>query len=153
MAYLKECIGSPEFKVLPTEQDKWVSLHPSTGIVCCCDDKGLRQQCKNIGKIDFVYFGEIGNDKAKVFQAHFSHLLKALGVPLLSEVTSLIYLTSGVCGLLISVEIFGNSALTVLLACFTRRPNNWLFFFSFLSFYLVLGGGLESVFLTYDCYP
>ncbi|TYK17415.1 DUF3883 domain-containing protein [Cucumis melo var. makuwa] len=88
MAYLKECIGSPEFKVLPTEQDKWVSLHPSTGIVCCCDDKGLRQQCKNIGKIDFVYFGEIGNDKAKVFQAHFSHLLKALGVPLLSEIVT-----------------------------------------------------------------
>ncbi|KAE8650296.1 protein NO VEIN [Cucumis sativus] len=88
MAYLKECIGSPEFKVLPTEQDKWVSLHPSTGIVCCCDDMGLRQQCKNMGKIDFVYFGEIGNDKGKVFQAHFSHLLKALGVPLLSEIVT-----------------------------------------------------------------
>lgn len=88
MAYLKECIGSSEFKVLPTEQDKWVSLHPSTGIVCCCDDKELRQQCKNMGKIDFIYFGEIGNDKTEVFQAHFSHLLKALGVPLLSEIVT-----------------------------------------------------------------
>ena len=82
MAYLKECIGSSEFTVLPTEQDKWVSLHPSTSIVCCCDDKRLRQQCKNMGKIDFVYFGEIDNVRTEAF----SQLLKALGVPLLSEV-------------------------------------------------------------------
>lgn len=89
MAYLKECIGSSEFMVLPTEQDKWVSLHPSTGIVCFCDDKRLRQQCKNMGKINFVYFEEISNDKTEVLQTKLSHLLKALGVPLLSEVRPL----------------------------------------------------------------
>ncbi|KAG7028754.1 hypothetical protein SDJN02_09935, partial [Cucurbita argyrosperma subsp. argyrosperma] len=84
MAYLKECIGSSEFTVLPTEQDKWVSLHPSTSIVCCCDDKILRQQCKNMGKIDFVYFGEIDSVRTEAF----SQLLKALGVPLLSEIVT-----------------------------------------------------------------
>ncbi|XP_022980319.1 uncharacterized protein LOC111479725 [Cucurbita maxima] len=74
--------------VLPTEQDKWVSLHPSTGIVCWCDDKELKQQCKNMGKIYFVDFSEIDSDKTEVFRAQFSHLLKALGVPLLSEIVT-----------------------------------------------------------------
>ncbi|XP_022924460.1 uncharacterized protein LOC111431955 isoform X2 [Cucurbita moschata] len=87
-AYLKECIGNSEFMILPTEQDKWVSLHPSTGIVCWCDDKELKQQCKNMGKIYFVDFGEIDSDKTEVFRAQFSHLLKALGVPLLSEIVT-----------------------------------------------------------------
>lgn len=86
MAYLKECIGSSEFTVLPTEQDKWVSLRPSTGIVCFCDDKRLRQQCKKVDKIHFVYFGDISNSKTEVFQTELSNLLKVLGVPLLSEV-------------------------------------------------------------------
>lgn len=144
MAYLKECIGSSEFKVLPTEQDKWVSLHPSTGIVCCCDDKELRQQCKNMGKIDFIYFGEIGNDKTEVFQAHFSHLLKALGVPLLSEV-NLSYLFCLWCMFLVSsVEIFGIRVLQYYWHASHVVQSNWLFVFLFFLFIWGWGVGLSE---------
>lgn len=128
MSYLKECIGSSEFMVLPTEQDKWVSLHPTTGIVCCCDDKILRQQCKKMGKIEVVYFGEIDNDKTEVFKEKLFHLLKALGVPLLSEVHFSYLFLLWCMWLVCPVEIFGTRTCTEILQVSMVDQHNFTFF-------------------------
>ncbi|GAU32167.1 hypothetical protein TSUD_68380 [Trifolium subterraneum] len=57
--YLKDCLSKLEFPVLPTVKDKWVSLHPSFGLVCWCDDKKLKEEFKHSNNLDFLYFGEV----------------------------------------------------------------------------------------------
>jgi len=75
--------------VLPTEQDKWVSLHPSFGLVCWCDDRKLRKQFKHFDNIDFLCFGELGEDEKQILQTtKVSILMQTLGIPALSEVRS-----------------------------------------------------------------
>jgi hypothetical protein len=87
--YLKECLMKLEFMVLPTEQDKWVSLHPSFGLVCWCDDRKLRKQFKHFDNIDFLCFGELGEDEKQILQTtKVSILMQTLGIPALSEVRS-----------------------------------------------------------------
>ncbi|KAL2463369.1 Histidine kinase [Forsythia ovata] len=44
--YLQESLLKKEYAVLPTRQDKWVSLHPSFGLVCWCDDDDLGREFK-----------------------------------------------------------------------------------------------------------
>lgn len=85
--YLKECLSTLEFPVLPTIQDKWVSLHPSFGLVCWCDDKNLKQEFKHSDNLDFLYFGElIDEEEQEKVQQKLSMLMKTLGISSLSKV-------------------------------------------------------------------
>ncbi|XP_058085497.1 protein NO VEIN isoform X2 [Magnolia sinica] len=88
IASLKECLVKLESTVLPTEQDRWVSLHPSFGLVCWCDDEELRKQFKHSKNIDFLCFGELRSEENKMLSGKLAVLMQALGVPALSEVVS-----------------------------------------------------------------
>lgn len=94
VTYLKECLSKLEFPVLPTVQDKWVSLHPSFGIVCWCDDEKLKKEFRHSDNLDFLYFGELINDDKEMVQEKISILMKNLGIPAISEVCSLFLLCS-----------------------------------------------------------
>ncbi|KAM1596297.1 hypothetical protein ACFX1Z_031314 [Malus domestica] len=83
--YLKGSLTKIECTVLPTVQDKWVSLHPSFGFVCWCDDLMLRQQFMHLDGVHFLYFGELSHDDVEMLFKKVSILLKALGIPALSE--------------------------------------------------------------------
>ncbi|KAK6928656.1 Protein NO VEIN, C-terminal [Dillenia turbinata] len=86
--YLKESLLGLEFTILPTAQDKWVSLHPSFGLVCWCDDNNLRTEFKHSMNIDFLYFGELKQDEKVVLHADVAFVLQTLGIPALSEVVT-----------------------------------------------------------------
>lgn len=75
--------------MLPTVLDKWVSLHPSFGLVCWCDDEKLKKEFKHFANIDFLYFGKLSDDEQEMLQVKVSVLLQNLGIPALSEVISL----------------------------------------------------------------
>ncbi|KAM7485828.1 hypothetical protein LguiA_001837 [Lonicera macranthoides] len=84
--YFKENLVKEEFKVLPTAMDKWVSLHPSFGPVCWCDDDKLRKEFQSFNNIDFLYFGELSDNEEQMETV--SALIRKLGIPALSEVTT-----------------------------------------------------------------
>jgi len=86
VCYLKECLSKLEFNVLPTVQDKWVSLHPSFGLICWCDDKKLKKEFKHSDNLDFLYFGELTEDGKEMVQDKISIVMKSFGIPAISEV-------------------------------------------------------------------
>lgn len=86
--HLKECMTKLEYTVLPTAQDKWVSLDPSFGLVCWSDDKNLRKIFKNFDNIDFLYFGNLCGSEQEMLQTKVSLLLQKMGIPALSEVVT-----------------------------------------------------------------
>lgn len=98
--YLKEHLMRSEFTVLPATQDKWVSLHPSFGLVCWCDDDILKKEFKHSDNIEFLYFGELTNNEKEMLQTRVSLLLQNLGIRALSEVASRepIYYGAADCG-------------------------------------------------------
>ncbi|KAJ7015719.1 hypothetical protein NC653_004883 [Populus alba x Populus x berolinensis] len=83
--HLKECLTKLDYTVLPTAQDKWVSLDPSFGLVCWSDDKNLRKIFKNFNNIEFLYFGNLSGSEQEMLQTKVSLLLQKLGIPALSE--------------------------------------------------------------------
>ncbi|KAI3925956.1 hypothetical protein MKW98_028092 [Papaver atlanticum] len=104
--YLKEFLQKKKNTVLPTVQDKWVSLHRKFGLVCWCDDEQLKQQFTNSDKICFLNFGELSNDEKKMLPEKFSMFMQAIGVPSLSEVVTRVAVYEG-------VEDFTSKALLV----------------------------------------
>ncbi|KAF2299960.1 hypothetical protein GH714_006425 [Hevea brasiliensis] len=84
--YMKECLLKVEYTILPTIQDKWVSLHPSFGLVCWCDDKNLKKIFKDLDNIDFLYFGNLSDYEEEMLQTKVSDLMHNLGIPALSEI-------------------------------------------------------------------
>lgn len=84
--YLKKCLLKLETAVIPTVQDKWVSLHPSFGLICWADNEELWKQFKDSDNIIFFYFGTLSIDEKEALPAKLSGLMQALGVPSLSEV-------------------------------------------------------------------
>ncbi|KAK3187916.1 hypothetical protein Dsin_027477 [Dipteronia sinensis] len=88
VVHMKDCLVKLEYTVLPTTQDEWVSLHPSFGLVCWCDDKKLRKRFKHLDGIDFIYFGELGDHEQELLQTKVSTLMQTLGIPALSEVVT-----------------------------------------------------------------
>ncbi|KAJ4955822.1 hypothetical protein NE237_012605 [Protea cynaroides] len=88
VGYLKECLLKLESTMLPTVQDKWVSLHASYGLVCWCDDDELKKQFKHSDNIDFLYFGELSDEEKEMLPAKFAPLMQTIGVPSLSEVVT-----------------------------------------------------------------
>ncbi|XP_054822554.1 protein NO VEIN [Prosopis cineraria] len=101
LIYLKECLSTLEFPVLPTIQDKWVSLHPSFGLVCWCDDDNLKKEFKHSDNLDFLYLGELADEDQDILQQNLSILLKALGISSVSEIVTreAIYYGLADCGL------------------------------------------------------
>ncbi|BFG15404.1 hypothetical protein CerSpe_016780 [Prunus speciosa] len=88
VVYLKDSLTKIECTVLPTVQDKWVSVHPSFGLVCWCDNKKLSKQFKHLDCIDFLYFGELSKDDEEMLCTKVSVLMHTLGIPALSEVVT-----------------------------------------------------------------
>uniref|UniRef100_A0A2P2K4J6 Uncharacterized protein MANES_03G146000 n=1 Tax=Rhizophora mucronata TaxID=61149 RepID=A0A2P2K4J6_RHIMU len=86
--HLKECLGKLEYAVLPTAVDKWVSLHPSFGLVCWCDDEKLGKRFKHLDNIDFLYFGNLSDTEQEMLRTKVSVFLQTLGIPALSEVVT-----------------------------------------------------------------
>lgn len=74
--------------MLPTAHDKWVSLHPSFGLICWCDDKKLRKRFKHVDGIEFLYLGKLVDDEEEMLRTKVSALMQTLGIPALSEVRS-----------------------------------------------------------------
>ena len=97
VAYLKDSLKKVECTVLPTIQDKWVSLHPSFGLVCWCDDKRLKKHFRHMDGIDFLYLGKLSKDEREVVKTKVSDLMRALGIPALSEVRTLHLYPSSSC--------------------------------------------------------
>ncbi|XP_020260573.1 uncharacterized protein LOC109836936 isoform X2 [Asparagus officinalis] len=85
---LKENLLKVENTVLPTLQDKWVSLHPSFGLICWPDDDELKHQFKHYDGIDFLHFGELSKEDEEKLCGRIAALMRDLGVPALSEVVS-----------------------------------------------------------------
>ena len=75
--YLKEHLMKFNCAVLPTEYDKWISLHPSFGLVCWSDNLKLWKQFQHFDKIEFLHFGKLSEDEKKTtnksFCAHANH--------------------------------------------------------------------------------
>jgi hypothetical protein len=91
--HLKTSLQKLETTILPTV-DKWVSLHPSFGLVCWADDDDLKQQFKNSSAIEFIQFGELSIDDKQI-----AALMDILGIPALSKVirSRIAYLHFPVC--------------------------------------------------------
>ena len=87
--YLKEHLMKFNCAVLPTEYDKWISLHPSFGLVCWSDNLKLRKQFQHSDKIEFLYFGKLSEDEKKILRTKVSVLMQTIGIPALSDVRSL----------------------------------------------------------------
>ncbi|KAJ1293140.1 hypothetical protein BS78_01G045100 [Paspalum vaginatum] len=86
MLYLKESLHKLETTILPTSVDKWVSLHPSFGLVCWVDDDELKQQFKNSSDVNFVQFGDLSFDDKQMLYGRVAALMKSLGIQALSKV-------------------------------------------------------------------
>lgn len=80
--YLKKS----EYTVLPTLHNRWVSLHPSFGLVCWCDDEKLMKEFGTSDKIELLHFGELDDDEKEMIYGKLPLLMHTLGVPAFSEV-------------------------------------------------------------------
>lgn len=94
--FLKENLLKKEYAVLPTRQDKWVSLHSSFGIVCWSDDDNLRREFKHREGVDFLYFekstlrsqSDASGEDNQMLLGKVSVAMQRLGIPVLSKVLS-----------------------------------------------------------------
>lgn len=89
VVHFKEKLSELDYTVLPTESDKWISLHSSFGLVCWCDDEKLKKRFKKKDNIQFIYFGENTDEEQEVLHTKVSVLMQSLGIPSISEVTNL----------------------------------------------------------------
>ncbi|KAK4732817.1 hypothetical protein R3W88_025805 [Solanum pinnatisectum] len=88
IGFLKQGLLTKEYLVLPTAEDKWVSLNPSFGLICWCDDDKLRKVFKYFDDIKFLYFGELNDDEKEILKTKVSIFLRKLNIPSLSEVVT-----------------------------------------------------------------
>ena len=84
--YLKESLQKLETTILPTSADKWVSLHPSFGLVCWVDDDELKQLFVNSSDVYFIQFGDLSSEDKQMLYGRVAALMKSLGIQALSEV-------------------------------------------------------------------
>ncbi|XP_050366227.1 protein NO VEIN [Argentina anserina] len=85
---IRDSLKKMECMVLPTVHDKWVSLHPSFGLVCWCDDKKLSKQFKHLDGLDFLNFGQLTKDNEEILCTKMPNLMQTLGIPALSQVVT-----------------------------------------------------------------
>ncbi|CAH2079391.1 unnamed protein product, partial [Thlaspi arvense] len=74
----KERLSKLDYNVLPTESDKWVSLHSSFGL--------LKKRFKKKDNVQFIYFRENSDEEQEVLQTKLYVLMHSLGIPSISEV-------------------------------------------------------------------
>jgi hypothetical protein len=86
IVYLKDTLQKLETTILPTMVDKWVSLHPSFGLVCWLDDDELKQHFKDCSDVNFIQFGELSSGDKQMLHGRVAALMKSLGIPALSKV-------------------------------------------------------------------
>ncbi|XP_047947665.1 protein NO VEIN isoform X1 [Salvia hispanica] len=94
--FLKENLLKKEYAVLPTRQDKWVSLHSSFGIVCWSDDDNLRREFKHREGVDFLYFekstlrsqSDASGEDNQILLGKVSVAMQRLGIPVLSKIVT-----------------------------------------------------------------
>ncbi|XP_006360949.1 uncharacterized protein [Solanum tuberosum] len=86
--FLKQGLLTKEYLVLPTAEDKWVSLNPSFGLICWCDDDKLRKEFKYFDDIKFLYFGKLNDEEKEILKTKVSIFLRKLNIPSLSEVVT-----------------------------------------------------------------
>ena len=84
--FLKEYLQKLETMVLPTLVKRWVSLHPSFGLVCWSDDDELKQHFQNCIDVDFIKFGTLSSEDKQILHGRVAALMKSLGIPALSKV-------------------------------------------------------------------
>ncbi|KAK9081153.1 hypothetical protein Syun_030516 [Stephania yunnanensis] len=84
--HLKESLLTLEYTLLPTVHDKWVSLHPSFGLFCWCDDEDLRKEFTHSENLNFLHFGDLSKEEKEMLPAKLMDLMQALGIPSLSQV-------------------------------------------------------------------
>ncbi|GJS11643.1 histidine kinase-like ATPase, C-terminal domain-containing protein [Tanacetum coccineum] len=85
---LKRNLEEKEMKVLPTSHNKWVSLHPSFGLVCWCDDEKLADEFEESNIVNLFCLCELTDEEKAMLQVKVSAFMKALGIPALSEVVT-----------------------------------------------------------------
>ncbi|XP_020574949.1 uncharacterized protein LOC110020982 [Phalaenopsis equestris] len=83
---LKDDLLKSEFTVLPTVQDKWVSLHPRFGLTCWSDDEKLLDEYVHLNNVNFLYFGKLTEVEKEMLCVKVAPFLKMIGLPLLAEV-------------------------------------------------------------------
>ncbi|XP_055813894.1 protein NO VEIN-like isoform X2 [Solanum dulcamara] len=88
IGFLKQGLLTKEYLVLPTAEDKWVSLNPSFGLICWCDDDKLRKEFKYFDDIKFLYFGKLNDEEKEILKTKVSIFLRKLNIPSLSEVVT-----------------------------------------------------------------
>ncbi|XP_078441765.1 histidine kinase-, DNA gyrase B-, and HSP90-like ATPase family protein [Wolffia australiana] len=88
ISLLRKSLRNLENTVLPTMLDKWVSLHPSFGIICWSDNNELQEQFTDTPNINFIHFGELSGHDQEILSKKVSVLLQKLGVVALSEIVS-----------------------------------------------------------------
>lgn len=115
--FLKESLLKKEYNVLPTKQDKWVSLHSSFGLICWSDDDKLGREFKHLKGVDFLYFGESSPEGNQMAPGKISDIMKRLGIPVLSEVLSF------------SLPVICTSIFMHILIFYTLVPRNTNFAF------------------------
>ena len=86
LVYVKDSLQKLETTILPTLVDKWVSLHPSFGLVCWSDDDELKQHFQNCIDVDFIQFGKLSSEDMQILYGRVAALMKSLGIPALSKV-------------------------------------------------------------------
>ncbi|XBH73605.1 hypothetical protein VPH35_100688 [Triticum aestivum] len=86
LVYVKDSLQKLETTILPTLVDKWVSLHPSFGLVCWSDDDELKQHFQNCIDVDFIQFGTLSSEDKQILYGRVAALMKSLGIPALSKV-------------------------------------------------------------------
>lgn len=86
--YLRGRFLEKECAVFPTAQDKWVSLHPSFGLICWSDDDKLRKEFKYLDGIDMLSFGNLMDEERELLQTKVANLMRMLAIPALSAVVS-----------------------------------------------------------------
>ncbi|KAL6961278.1 hypothetical protein U1Q18_039044 [Sarracenia purpurea var. burkii] len=84
--------------------NKWVSLHPSFGLVRWRDDEKLKKVFKHFDNIDFLYFGKLSDDEQEMLRAKVSVLMQNLGIAALSEFEDLFSLWGGGCACAVGGE-------------------------------------------------
>lgn len=87
ISFLKEGLLTKDYLVLPTVEDKWVSLHPSFGLVCWCDDDKLRKEFQYFDNIKFLYFGQLNDDEKEILRTKVSVFMDKLNIPSISKVS------------------------------------------------------------------
>ncbi|XP_020577355.1 uncharacterized protein LOC110022648 [Phalaenopsis equestris] len=85
---LKDNFAKLENTVLPTEQDKWVSLHPSFGVICWSDSGELKKIFKYSDGVDFIQFGDLSVEENVMLLGSVATFFHNIGVPALSKIVS-----------------------------------------------------------------